>query len=119
MAEIRIFYNGLEAITTAQFAEKYFPKTHDNELNMTAARKALTRLKVSPLPEPLDARTKLWPAETVDKAMSKRPGKGANLRCAAGKHQPNTDPAAADDTGDRACSYCGAIINADTTTPTP
>lgn len=72
-ARIRILYDDELALTTAQFAQRH-------GLNMAAARKALSRLGVDPLPEQLDGRTKLWPAAPVDEAMQARPGKGANLR---------------------------------------
>lgn len=73
MAEIRILYDDQEALTATLLAKRH-------GLTLAAARKALSRLGVDPLPEPLDDRTKLWPAEPVERAMKERPGKGANLR---------------------------------------
>lgn len=73
MTGIRITYDGKLALTTAQAAQRY-------GLELAAMRKALSRMDLSPLPEPLDARTPLYAAAELDRAMKSRPGKGANLR---------------------------------------
>lgn len=69
MANIRITYDGKLALTTAQAAARY-------GLELVAMRKALSRLPIQPLPEPLDARTPLYLATELDAAMRARPGKG-------------------------------------------
>lgn len=73
MADIRITYDGRLALTTAQAAARY-------SLELASMRKTLSRLPIEPLPEPLDARTPLYLATDLDRAMKARPGKGANLR---------------------------------------
>lgn len=72
-ANIRITYDGKLVLTTAQAAARY-------GLELATMRKALSRLTVQPMPESLDARTPLYPATDLDRAMKARPGKGANLR---------------------------------------
>ena len=66
---VRILVDGVAALTTAQFAERY-------RLTMETARKTLQRLDVDPLPEMLDGRTKLYPSTPLREAMRTRPGKG-------------------------------------------
>jgi hypothetical protein len=73
MADIRITYDGKLALTTAQAARRY-------GLGPSSMRTTLIRLRIEPLPEPLDGRTPLYLATELDEAMKARPGKGANLR---------------------------------------
>jgi hypothetical protein len=73
VADIRITYDGRLALTTAQAAHRY-------GLTPSAMRTWLSRAATEPLPESLDARTPLYLATELDKAMKARPGKGANLR---------------------------------------
>lgn len=73
MATIKITYDGRLALTIGQAADRY-------GLTADAMKKALRRLPVEALPEPLDARTPLYLATDLDAAMKARPGRGANLR---------------------------------------
>jgi hypothetical protein len=70
---IRITYDGKLVLTTSQAAQRY-------GLELAAMRKALSRLGVEPMPEPLDGRTPLYLASALDKVMRGRPGRGSNLR---------------------------------------
>jgi hypothetical protein len=73
VATIRITYDGRLALTIGQAADRY-------QLGAAAMRKAVQRLSVAALPDSLDARTPLYLAVDLDRAMKARPGKGANLR---------------------------------------
>lgn len=73
---IRITYDRKLVLTIGQAAKRY-------GLNPVAMRKALSRIGVSPLPEPLDARTPLYLAAELDRAMRTRPGRGRRARLTA------------------------------------
>lgn len=84
MPKIRITYDGKLALTVSQAAQRY-------DLELASMRSALHRLAgqglIAPLDEGLDARTPLYLATDLDRAMAARPGKGANLRRSAGGDQ--------------------------------
>lgn len=73
MPDITITYDGRPVLTVALAARRY-------GLTSTAMRKALQRVEIEPLPEPLDGRTPLYDAHVLDWVMGHRPGRGANLR---------------------------------------
>lgn len=75
MADKHLTYGGRRILTVAQAAARY-------GLTVNAMHKALARLPdVRPVePPPVDARTPVYYLADLDKAMPKRPGRGANLR---------------------------------------
>jgi len=73
MATIKITYDGKRALTTSQAAQRY-------GMTPITMRKILSRIDVEPFPESLDARTPLYPATDLDRAMRARPGSGARPR---------------------------------------
>jgi len=72
MARIRIEVDGKLALTVAQVAAEF-------DLQPESTRTVIRRLGVEPVAH-LDARTPLYAAVLLRKAMKARPGKGANLR---------------------------------------
>jgi len=72
MTKVRITVDGQLALTTRQFAEEF-------GLDPASARSAIKRLGHLPVAY-LDARTPLYAAVSLRKAMKARPGQGASLR---------------------------------------
>lgn len=78
VSDVEITYRGRLVLTTAQAAERY-------GLALSSMRSALARgLGVDPVAA-LDARTPLYDADQLDRAMHERPGKGANMRSAGNR----------------------------------